>query len=70
MYTRLTKVVNVNGVDCVSCTFYGTSECHIHKGNDIPNCAQCKVMAAMLNQLRAFEELVEENTEQKLKEEP
>lgn len=57
MYKKLTKVVNVNGRDCVACAFYDTPECQIH--NCEKSCARCKMMGAILNQLHEFEEIVE-----------
>lgn len=56
MYTRLTKLTKVDGRECVSCAFYGTEMCHIHKGAN--DCLHCEVFAAILNQLYAFEEVV------------
>ena len=57
MYTRLTKVAKVDGRECVSCAFYGTSKCRIHKESNTTDCAHCDVMGAILNQLHAFEEI-------------
>lgn len=53
MYTRLTKVVTVDGCECVACIHHGTEMCRIHKG--VTDCGHCNVFAAILNQLHAFE---------------
>lgn len=55
MYTRLTKTISIEGRECVTCIYYGTEMCRIHKG--IPDCNHCDVLAAILNQLHAFEEI-------------
>ena len=60
MYTKLTKITNIDGADCVTCAFYGTDQCRIHTDN-ISGCSQCKVLGAIINQLHAFEEIVEAN---------
>lgn len=65
MYTKLTKVANVNGVECITCAFYGTEKCLIHSDETTPNCAQCKVMCAILNQLHAFEEIICDEEQEK-----
>jgi len=53
MYTRLTKIVTVDGQECVACAAYGTETCHIHSG---AGCMKCPMLAAILNQLNFFEE--------------
>lgn len=58
MYTRLTKVINLNGRECVTCIYYGTEMCRIH--NEVPDCGHCNVLAAILNQLYVFENIVGE----------
>ncbi len=55
MYTRLTKTTTAEGRECVSCIYYGTERCRIHKG--ISDCNHCEVFAAILNQLHAFEDI-------------
>lgn len=54
MYKELTKVVEVDGKQCVACIKFNTSECLIHNGG----CASCKMFAAILNQLHAYEEIL------------
>lgn len=55
-YRPLTKKININNQDCIACSLYGTEECKkIHTGT-ITGCADCPMIAAMLNQLFAFEE--------------
>lgn len=61
MYTRLTKIVTVEGRECVTCTYHGTEMCRIHKG--IPDCSHCEVFAAILNQLNAFEDAICEDSQ-------
>ena len=62
MYTKLTKVVkDESGRECVTCIGYGTPACHIHSGGI--GCAQCPLMAAILNQLHTFEEIAAEAME-------
>lgn len=56
MYTRLTKTINVDGRDCVSCIYCGTEKCRIHSG--LLSCMQCDVFAAILNQLHALEDII------------
>lgn len=56
MYNKLTKIANVEGRECVACINYGTEMCHIHK--DHPDCIHCPMLAAILNQLHAFEVIV------------
>lgn len=58
MYNKLTKIVKVEGRECVACINYGTEMCHIHKGH--PDCIHCPMFAAILNQLYAFEEIIDE----------
>lgn len=57
-YQRLTKVVTQhNGQEMIACSFYGTDKCrsiHTKRG-----CLECPVFAAILNQLYAFEEIME-----------
>ena len=53
MYTRLTKTTTVDGRECVTCIYYGTEKCRIHNG--VAGCNQCDVLAAIINQLHAFE---------------
>jgi hypothetical protein len=60
MYTRLTKVVNIAGQEYVTCKFHGTHLCRIHN-DGIPNCAHCEMYAAILNQLKAFEDAMEDD---------
>lgn len=57
MYTRLTKKIIIDGRECVSCAYQDTEECPIHT-NTVSNCSQCKIYAAVLNQLCAFEDIV------------
>lgn len=60
MYTRLTKIVkDQDGRDCVTCVNFGTERCHIHNG--VPDCTNCPMLAAILNQLYGFEEIIIEN---------
>lgn len=59
-YQSLTKVVEINGNKCVTCAYFGTPKCLIHKGESIPDCTHCDVMGAILNQLHAFEEIISE----------
>lgn len=58
-YQRLTKVVKQHdGQEMIACSFYGTDKCrsiHTKRG-----CLDCPVFAAILNQLYAFEEIMEE----------
>lgn len=61
MYTRLTKTINIEGREYVSCIFYGTDLCRIHKG--ISDCGHCDVFAAILNQLHIFENMICEETQ-------
>lgn len=63
MYTRLTKTTIVDGRKCVSCIYQGTDPCLIHTAK-VANCGQCKVFAAMLNQLYAFENAICEETKE------
>ena len=56
MYTRLTKTTIIEGRECVSCIFYGTEMCRIHKG--ISDCGHCDVVAAILNQLHTLENIL------------
>lgn len=60
MYTKLTKVITINGEECVSCAFFGTEKCQIHNNDKTHDCMHCKVMGAILNQLHEFEEMIEE----------
>lgn len=61
MYTKLTKVVHVEGHECVACICYGTEMCRIHNG--AMHCGECEVFAAILNQLHAFETILNEDLE-------
>ncbi len=57
MYTRLTKKVKLtSGSECISCINFGTPQCHLHNGT--PDCSHCPMLAAIFNQLHAFEEAV------------
>lgn len=60
MYTKLTKIIKVDGAECVACAYFGTEECRIHKEEGTPDCCHCRVMGAILNQLHAFEEAITE----------
>lgn len=54
-YEPLTKIVDIDGREVIACRSYGTDECrniHTPKG-----CAACPAMAAILNQLYAFERI-------------
>lgn len=55
-YKPLTKKITINNQECVVCSLYGTGKCKIHT-NQIDGCANCPVIAAILNQLNAFEEI-------------
>ena len=62
LYTKLTKVIkDSSGQEQVACIDFGTSRCRIHNG--IQSCAHCPMMSAMLNQLHAFEQLIDEESE-------
>lgn len=53
-YIPLTKIIKQDDKEFVVCKFYGTQECRsIHTPN--AGCACCPMMAAILNQLHAFE---------------
>lgn len=54
-YRSLTKKVLIDNQECVACAAYGTSECKIHTG-EAKGCSDCSVLAAIFNQLYAFEE--------------
>lgn len=56
MYTRLTKIITVEERECVTCIYYGTEMCRIHKG--VSDCGHCDVLAAILNQLHIFENII------------
>ena len=58
-YKTLTKIVVVDGRQYIACIKSGTEECPIHKG--VPNCGECPVFAAILNQLHCFEEIMTDN---------
>lgn len=60
MYTKLTKVVEINGVECVACAFFGTEQCHIHNKESSPDCCHCDAFGAILNQLHVFEEVMDD----------
>lgn len=53
-YQPLTKIVtNDKGTEFVTCCYYGTDTCQkIHKPE---GCNGCRMFAAILNQLHAFE---------------
>lgn len=55
-YEPLTKIIlDSNGREVVVCRYYGTATCrNIHKNT---GCANCPMIAAILNQLNAFEEV-------------
>lgn len=55
MYTRLTKKITLDsGSECISCVNLGTTQCQLHNG--VPDCSRCPMLAAIFNQLHAFEE--------------
>ena len=55
MYARLIKKVEGNaGEECVSCIYYGTTECRLHTG--VEDCAHCPMLAAIFNQLYYYED--------------
>lgn len=60
MYTKLTKIIEVNGAKCVSCAFLGTEQCRIHNTENTPDCGHCNVLGAILNQLHMFEEMIDD----------
>jgi len=63
-YKPFTKTINdEHGNQMVVCELYGTNECrNIHTPNK--GCANCPMIAAMINQLHAFEEIyMQEQTE-------
>ena len=53
-YEPLTKIIaDDSGKEFVTCKFYGTTQCRcLHTGG----CIICPMLAAILNQLHAFEE--------------
>lgn len=60
MYKRLTKEIEDEKHNkFVVCALYGTDECHIHSGKAL-ECGKCPAMAAMICQLHAFEEVMDE----------
>ena len=61
-YKPLTKIVtDEKGSQMVACRCYGTEECRmIHTPN---GCAGCPMLAAIFNQLHAFEEIYMEETD-------
>ena len=59
MYTKLTKRIQIDERECVSCAFFGTERCHIHTDGTV-DCGHCEVFAAILNQLNAFEDLLDD----------
>ena len=59
-YRCLTKVTkDENGKEAVSCIYFGTEKCRIHKG--VNGCGECNVFAAIINQLHVFEEIIKLN---------
>ena len=58
MYIKLTKIIEVDGAQCVACAFFGTKQCYIHTTENTPDGGHCNVLAAILNQLHAFEDLI------------
>lgn len=64
MYTKLTKVIKIDNRDTVCCAFYGTEKCRVHMQGKEPDCGRCVVMGAILNQLHAFETMLEDEGEQ------
>jgi hypothetical protein len=58
---RLTKVVQKDGKECVTCIYNGTDKCRIHNFGNTYGCMNCPVMGAILNKLNAIEEILEEN---------
>ena len=57
-YSTLTKVSKDNeGNEAVACINFGTEKCLIHSAG---GCEKCPMFAAILNQLRAFEEILVE----------
>jgi Fe-S-cluster containining protein len=57
MYTRLTKVIEIDDEQYVTCVYYGTKKCHIHRTR-AKNCGQCPMFAAILNQLNELEDIL------------
>lgn len=64
MYQPLTKVVIIDGKECVTCAKYGTEECLIHK-EKVSGCFKCRCLGAMVEQLHAFEEVFMELRDRK-----
>lgn len=61
MYTRLTKEIEDDKHNkFVVCAYYGTEQCLIHSGKAL-DCGKCPAMAAIIYQLHAFEDLMEDN---------
>ena len=55
-YYTLTKMVkDEDGNEVVACVNYDTEKCLIHSAG---GCEKCPMFAAILNQLRAFEEIL------------
>lgn len=53
----LTKIVNIDGKECVSCIYYGTPECLIHsKGTR--SCPECVICHAIYNKLYLLEGMI------------
>lgn len=61
-YQKLTKIIkDEHGNEQVACAFFGTEKCRaIHKDK---NCPTCPMIAAMMNQLAAFEDYFIQNKE-------
>lgn len=60
---RLTKITKIDGGECISCVFFGTPECQIHKGK-VEKCSQCFVWGAILNKLYMIEEIMDEKKDE------
>lgn len=60
MYTKLTKKIQIDGRECVSCAFFGTERCRIHT-DGTTDCGHCEVLGAILNQLNFLETIIEEH---------
>ena len=55
MYKRLIKIIKDDaGAEMCACVNYDTDRCLLHK---VGGCQRCPMMAVILNQLYAFEEL-------------
>ena len=60
MYTKLTKLIEGAGAQCVDFALSCTKPCHITTTENTPDCGHCNFRAAILNQLHAFEELIDD----------